>query len=663
MEHEKCMVIIISSLILISGCITQREEQNPVTNYTKEKEFSPEVYNSLKVLGEDKKLNEHEKKFIDTISELPQQLQYTIINSSFLADGTITRHEFTFLSIAIEMEDLTLAVFESNIAQYEIDAELVERLETMKQLAESSKENKMMVKIGILEKYYPPPEPLEIPVEKAMELHKGAWEMVLNNAKEDQYYKYGIFVSRTLAVKHPEVYLQSDGIFEAIITTNRGFKEVYNIKDVHTITYFMERTFESPPFSFDFVDFSGYNLVKSEEYYPEGYPVLPFFDRRLLPIASTLKSAETQLTQLELGVQYYFATKTENEVYLIYCDNQNTYVATGQDIIWMKTLDPITKIEGNPILIFNEEYVWYPLMERDDTDKSKILKRLVTTYKTDINTPSLSEFEQKMIDTLQQVTALSSDLEKSMAQVLSMRPVQLDEYIKYVRFSDTKAAYAVTYDRVVKNNVNIYAERRSFLKHGNFLSPITAYLAAIGEEYPGNTKLMEISREYLKHSSAHEIWLKAHGHTWDCMLVEQTIDESYTTKAGHCIVQAANLSAVLDLGGIDNYWIEGLTNKWGLPGHDWLCILGYGAIISNGVWSPKGPLYTNIIDFIGFKEKWAYIEGEWTGTASPEELIEMLNGLDEFYEEEILIYRGINLTERTVNAISLEEFIRILEEQ
>ncbi len=31
-----------------------------------------------------------------------------------------------------------------------------------------------------------------------------------------QYYKYGIYVTRTLAVKHPEMYLKVDGLFVEI---------------------------------------------------------------------------------------------------------------------------------------------------------------------------------------------------------------------------------------------------------------------------------------------------------------------------------------------------------------------------------------------------------------------------------------------------------------
>ena len=40
--------------------------------------------------------------------------------------------------------------------------------------------------------------------------------MVVNKVETDQYYKYGIYVTKTLAVTHPEIYLKADGLFVEI---------------------------------------------------------------------------------------------------------------------------------------------------------------------------------------------------------------------------------------------------------------------------------------------------------------------------------------------------------------------------------------------------------------------------------------------------------------
>ena len=63
--------------------------------------------------------------------------------------------------------------------------------------------------------------------ENSVAIHENAWEIVVDKAEEDQYYKYSIYVTRTLAVRHPEVYLKADGLFADIATTNQGFKKAF----------------------------------------------------------------------------------------------------------------------------------------------------------------------------------------------------------------------------------------------------------------------------------------------------------------------------------------------------------------------------------------------------------------------------------------------------
>ncbi|MFC1910096.1 hypothetical protein ACFLXC_02235, partial [Chloroflexota bacterium] len=94
----------------------------------------------------------------------------------------------------------------------------------------------------------------------ALEIHKNGWLGMLHRAETDKYYAYTIYGSRTLAVKHPEVYLQADAIFAEIIITTPGLKQSYETTDVHS-TYALERQLEGDSFSFDDVDFGQYKLV------------------------------------------------------------------------------------------------------------------------------------------------------------------------------------------------------------------------------------------------------------------------------------------------------------------------------------------------------------------------------------------------------------------
>ncbi|MGC1122156.1 MAG: hypothetical protein WBA22_13790 [Candidatus Methanofastidiosia archaeon] len=144
------------------------------------------------------------------------------------------------------------------------------------------------------------------------------------------------------------------------------------------------------------------------------------------------------------------------------------------------------------------------------------------------------------------------------------------------------------------------------------------------------------------------------------------IEESYTTKAGHCIVQAANISAALDLAHIEYYWVQGFSARLvsGPNGHDWLCIPACDGTVSNGLYLPGKELLLNRINFIANNDIWAYIREleRWVGTASPRELIVILRKLDDFYEEEIYI-RETGEYMYLARSIPLEDFIKLLESE
>ncbi len=59
----------------------------------------------------------------------------------------------------------------------------------------------------------------------SFDLHVREWEMLARAAESDKLSKFAIYQSRTLAVKHPEIYLQADAMFDRILTTTRGTKQ------------------------------------------------------------------------------------------------------------------------------------------------------------------------------------------------------------------------------------------------------------------------------------------------------------------------------------------------------------------------------------------------------------------------------------------------------
>lgn len=95
------------------------------------------------------------------------------------------------------------------------------------------------------------------------------WKLTLEQARTDRFYKYGIYASRILAVVHPEVYLKADILFLSYLEDLKFSLESLNLESVKT--------------------------VECNQVYPDGYDCLPFLDRRLLSITSTLMATNHEV--------------------------------------------------------------------------------------------------------------------------------------------------------------------------------------------------------------------------------------------------------------------------------------------------------------------------------------------------------------------------------
>lgn len=466
---------------------------------------------------------------------------------------------------------------------------------------------------------------IERSFESSFEAHRYLWGEILEEAKVDKYSKYAIYASRVLTVEHPEVYLQGDALFLRQIMTASGYRKVYSIENIHDYESYMYTSFGGPSFSFEDVEFETHEIVSSPQLYPENYPLFTYLDRRLFPISTTLKTWENEITQLELGAQFYFSLK-ENRgfagaLYIIYCDNEETYLFDNGELIWMKNLTRTGEIRGNPILILNEENVWYPLMERNDTTRDPILSYLVKEYSTDVRTPKLTEFEENAIEILKQVTELDGENQVLMATIAAAHTEAPERPVEdYYEFETAWRELGIpTYAHGVFQEI---------YKRADYLSPITAYLAWISGGHEEEDKIEAITGEYLKHAGSPAYNYEfAHGHIWNCMLVGKTIGESYRTRTGHCVWQAASISSVLDALNIRNYIIQYLFRNY----HHIVLLPQYDIIVSDGAVPviPENWPSSLAINFISTEGKWAHPRYTYIGTLSPEESINVLNFLEE----------------------------------
>ncbi|MEA1904745.1 MAG: hypothetical protein U9M97_02545, partial [Candidatus Hadarchaeota archaeon] len=347
--------------------------------------------------------------------------------------------------------------------------------------------------------------------------------------------------------------------------------------------------------------------------------------------STTLKTWENEITQLELGEQFYFSLKenrgSAGALYIIYCDNDETYLYDNSELIWMGNLTKTEVIKGNPILIFNEENVWYPLMERDDTTGDPVLDHIVEEYSTDSQIPQLTEFDENTIEILKQITELGSENQILMAKLVAAHTEATG------RFSiENYGVFEATW-KELDIPLHAYGVFQEIYKRADYLSPITAHLAWISGGHEGENKIETITDEYLTHAGSLAYDYKyAHGLIWNSMLVGKTIGESYRTRAGHCVWQAANISSILDALNIRNYVIQALFYHF----HNFVYLPHYDLFVSNGAVVSEienMPPYL-AISFIDCEGKWAHPRlYTYVGTLSPEKSIDVLNFLKEMFYE------------------------------
>jgi len=460
-------------------------------------------------------------------------------------------------------------------------------------------------------------------LEQATTLHEGAWNNVVNKAATNNSYKYALYAARILAVKHPEVYLQGDSLFVEHITSQGGFAAAYEELDPHAQSYY--DGFAGRPFGFEQVDFLALKTVPARDLYPSSAPFYPFLDCRVLPVAACLKTASRTLTELEKAFLLYFDRKEElaSLPFLIYCDNERAYLATMHELFSIRDWKEVSSVDGNPILIFNERWVWYPLMNRDDTHSNPTLNSIVEKHRTSTTHPEMLVFERRLVDDLQFVTKLeaASAVELAALAAVGGLPDHSDSFSSICRKS------------LPNHPLDLWkyigADR---IRHANYLSPLAAYLAADINELDVSQAVERMT------SSWHVLHGTDHGHIWQCTLVQYTIDSIMRIRYVHCVLHATSMSAVLDLAGVANYHIDMRIDGFS-GGHSFVSIPEIGYVISNGELEDRGTVLNgryNTLRFVSSADRWAVPHvGFYCGNWSPADLAGTLEHLESLYGDEI----------------------------
>ncbi len=403
----------------------------------------------------------------------------------------------------------------------------------------------------------------------AMKIHEDAWLEVASKAAYNPNYKYALYASRSLTVKNPEYYLKGDDLFDKYFRT---LSERYYLERTQN-TQEQDRIFEDIEknsgnkfnweTSFDIKNHRkvGYNIYHTEAF-------LPYIDMRMHFMGSALKGTDWQATSISKAEFLYFKYH-DKKPYLLFTEDGTAYTYLSSDGKLLND-DGSTaeKVVGKLALVFNEEKVWYPLMDRDDRGSDTTLAGIVGKYSTGDGLPELTETEKSIVQYLKQNTGLSGDLDQTWALFFAGKLHMEDWRWHYSIYSKLCPDYASV------TNTNrapmLLLARDSFVGHiSNLVCPATSYLASIAKlqvllesqnDNSGDQIAMvgmAITREYFKYVDT-----ELYGKGTSLLITSEpenyyfNMDDTYLAKVGMCLygsIEDMSILTVADLKDVEYF--------------------------------------------------------------------------------------------------------------
>lgn len=495
---------------------------------------------------------------------------------------------------------------------------------------------------------------------KSLEEHRSCWNYILERAAGgDEYAKYAFYAARIIAVKSPEIYLIADNCFITDIESRK--------------TYSFELTRKK---------YESYRTIKQSEFYPKEFPQHAFLDRRIMPASSTLVNVRDFLTPINKGILEFLVQKKKNDpedMFIIYCDNENTYLYNGGVLTDMATLETVKDIGGKPILIFNELNTWFPLMGRDDTAINSRLANVVRRY-AKTTTLKLSDEESIIIEKLKEITALNSGHEKATALMSSIGAITLPSskayYTEVGAWPDTKEEFLIR-------------------MRSDLLSPAASYLIGVMSQFEGIPKLAMLSAFYRELTSEKrhpertpydwlDIWNFERGEGSEYGLeVYHNLDQSYYAHLGSDLEKLQTLKAILSYKGFKSYIYftgtkmfesSGFQGGYGglpliLPDYD-VRFEGAGntRIRKSAIYYDPGDSRAtreaNSIALIFTFDEFAHIViGEYLGSMSPQESLEFVDHLRNLYNEQLWFVKKTELGYEVASYSELANYLQSVDWQ
>lgn len=444
--------------------------------------------------------------------------------------------------------------------------------------------------------------------------HDTSWIEAVSDSNNSEEWKYALYNYRTLMVTNPEIYLQADKFWiQEIVSKFPGWGNDYLYRD-RALNGYDEIQIRindgykgsSKGDKFSWKDFLWDNHIENsvsidEQYQENGVTSFhKWLDRKIPFIWSAVKGENWQTDRISLAECLFLQMDAKRKrVWLAITDEGKSFVAEYRkkekeikvyDPLTGRTVEPSEFVRANnPVLIMNDEHVWYPLMNRDDRTENHELAAVVAGIANEGASPALDAFELSIRDVLIQRTRINNEEENQWAFLFSSRiggqwswrvkPIlnMMSTYFPS-RYREAKKVPIGSADIPYE----MAAVHMMITEMSNRLSPLSAQIASeAAKEQSLHEVFTQISEHYFQLFSNPNDYRTVYGdynHIW-----VPTMEDKMVSNVGNCLVEATNVGAVLSL-------LQLIHPDWNVYVTNWWMNNGSGGHVIAGVYSDQRSL-------------------------------------------------------------------------
>jgi hypothetical protein len=406
--------------------------------------------------------------------------------------------------------------------------------------------------------------------------------------------RFSFYAYRTLAVPCPEVYLLADALTSEVLETLPGTRAAYHHQDVRDLDFYQRvarREATSPSFRWsqwllspDSVSDIGTASRGKKRWSPldARLPSAAVLLRSASIMTGTIEDVATRYTQMRrLGRPFdrlFVVVDKGGHGYLV----ADTLLYRGG--VAMHLVGAWPRLE--PLLVFNEHSVYYPLLGRDDRAGDTVLARIVGQLGGGEVLTGKSKGDARLA-ALAEAAALPDPRSRQLAVLIASGLVDLGQppiraaWAEYVGSDDSLTlgcATAMTLDAM------FWANR---------LSPRAATMARTLERDSLGAGLEKLQNEYLdacgrrvSPNDSTDKRVEAWGNLWSYGLLLIGLDDIARTRAGSGASQGLAMSATLNLAGVPHFGLFAKGEKGQIPDQMWLMAQHGRYQFNFGSWRP-----------------------------------------------------------------------------